>query len=150
MAKYTVCCFKDYDDLLEFERERWGKTGEETCHQWWFDNGRIEVVKLTLLDDFQPIETIDELCFVNCSVDDCKDEKVLQWYKKMRGRICIYKTNPKILMETLGAEDDEECEEIRIVITIPKNLSNEELKMVEKFKNYIISQGCENVTIEER
>ena len=28
-------------------------------------------------------EVIDEFDFINCSIDDCKNEKFLQWYKEL-------------------------------------------------------------------
>ena len=83
MAKYTVCCFKDYDELFDWERKRFGRDGKETNHTWWSDNGRIEIVSLCTMDNPPTQSVIDEFVFMNCSIDDCKNEKFLQWYKEM-------------------------------------------------------------------
>lgn len=108
MAKYTVYCFKDYDELLDWESNHFGKYGKETNHEWWGDNGRIQVVKLTLLDDFQPIETIDELCFVNCSIDDCKNEKFLHWYKELERKQADQVKRIKELEEKMRKEHEDD------------------------------------------
>ena len=83
MAKYTVCCFKDYDELLDWERERFGRDGKVTNHKWWSDNGRIQILSLYTMDNPPSEEVIDEFNFINCSIDDCKNEKFLQWYKDL-------------------------------------------------------------------
>lgn len=83
MAKYTVYCFKDYDELLDWERERFGNYGKETNHEWMFDNGRIQILSLCTMDKPPTQEVIDEFDFINCSIDDCKNEKFLQWYKEL-------------------------------------------------------------------
>lgn len=83
MAKYLVGCFKNYDELLDWERERFGRDGKETNHSWWCDNGRIEILSLCTMDNPPRQEVIDEFVFINCSIDDCKNEKFLQWYKEM-------------------------------------------------------------------
>ena len=94
MAKFTVCCFKDYDELLEFEKEQFGKNSPETGHLWslwsydsWsYDVSRIHYVRFTLLDNFsgfpwmEGLNGVDEILFINCSIDGCKDEKFLQMY----------------------------------------------------------------------
>ena len=86
MAKYTVYCFKDYDELLDWERERFGRDGKVTNHKWWSDNGRIQILSLYTMDNPPSEEVIDEFNFINCSIDDCKNEKFLQWYKEMEER----------------------------------------------------------------
>lgn len=83
MAKYTVYCFKDYDELLDWESNHFGKYGKETNHEWWSDNGRIQILSLCTMDNPPTQEVIDEFDFINCSIDDCKNEKFLQWYKEL-------------------------------------------------------------------
>lgn len=83
MAKYTVYCFKDYDELLDWEMNHFGKYGKETNHEWWGDNGRIQILSLCTMDNPPTQEVIDEFDFINCSIDDCKNEKFLQWYKEL-------------------------------------------------------------------
>lgn len=83
MAKYTVYCFKDYDELLDWESNHFGKYGKETNHEWWYDNGRIQILSLCTMDNPPTQEVIDEFDFINCSIDDCKNEKFLQWYKEL-------------------------------------------------------------------
>lgn len=92
MAKFTVYCFKDYDELLEFEKEQFGKNSPETGHLWSFDRGRIRCVNLTFLNNFWGfpemvgLNVVDEIIFINCSIDDCKDERFLQMYKEVERR----------------------------------------------------------------
>ena len=83
MAKYTVYCFKNYDELLDWESNHFGKYGKETNHEWMFDNGRIQILSLCTMDKPPTQEVIDEFDFINCSIDDCKNEKFLQWYKEL-------------------------------------------------------------------
>ena len=114
MAKYIVCCFKDYDELLEFEKEQFGKNSPETGHLWSFDRGRIHCVSLTLLNNFRSfpwmdgLNGVDELLFINCSIDDCKDEKFLQIYKEMKRKQAEREKQIKELEEKMRKKHEDD------------------------------------------
>ena len=114
MAKYTVCCFKDYDELLKFEKEQFGQNSPETGHLWSFDRGRIHCVNLTLLNNFRSfpwmegLNGVDEILFMNCSMDDCTDEKFLQWYKEMEERRAEEAKRLKELEEKMRKEHEDD------------------------------------------
>lgn len=114
MAKYTVCCFNDYDELLEFEKEQFGKNSPETGHLWSFDRGRIYCVRLTLLNNFRSfpwmdgLNGVDEILFINCSIDDCKDEKFLQIYKEMERKQAEREKQIKELEEKMRKEHEDD------------------------------------------
>lgn len=113
-GKYTVCCFKDYDELLEFEKEQFGKNSPETSHLWSFDRGRIHCISLTLLNNFRSfpwmdgLNGVDEILFINCSIDDCKDEKFLQIYKEMERKQAEREKQIKELEENMRKEHEDD------------------------------------------
>lgn len=108
MAKYIVGCFKNYDELLDWERERFGRDGKETNHEWWGDNGRIEILSLCTMDNPPRQTVIDEFVFMNCSADDCKNEKFLQWYKEMEERRAEQEKRSKELEEKMREEHEDD------------------------------------------
>jgi hypothetical protein len=108
MAKYTVYCFKDYDELLDWERERFGRDGKVTNHKWWSDNGRIQILSLYTMDNPPSEEVIDEFDFINCSIDDCKNEKFLQWYKELERKQAEQVKRIKELEETMRKEHEDD------------------------------------------
>lgn len=108
MAKYTVYCFKDYDELLEFEKEQFGRDGKVTNHEWWGDNGRIQILSLCTMDNPPTQEVIDEIDFINCSIDDCKNEKFLQWYKELERKQADQVKRIKELEEKMRKEYEDD------------------------------------------
>ena len=108
MAKYIVGCFKNYDELLDYERERFGRDGKVTNHEWWSDNGRIEILSLCTMDNPPTQEVIDEIVFINCSIYDCKNEKFLQWYKELERKQDEQVKRIKELEETMRKEHEDD------------------------------------------
>lgn len=108
MAKYTVYCFKDYDELLEFEKEQFGRDGKVTNHEWWGDNGRIQILSLCTMDKPPTQEVIDEFDFINCSIDDCKNEKFLQWYRELERKQADQVKRIKELEEEMRKEYEDD------------------------------------------
>lgn len=66
-------------------------------------------------------------------------------------RFSGYQKEWKDYLETIEKEIEEEIkeEDIQIVIHISKNPSEEEVRRVEFYKNFIIRQGHKNVIVEE-
>lgn len=108
MAKYTVYCFKDYDELLDWESNHFGKYGKETNHEWFGDNGRIQILSLCTMDNPPTHAVIDNFEFINCSIDDCKNEKFLQWYKEMERKQAEREKRIKELEEKMRKEREDE------------------------------------------
>lgn len=70
--KAILLCFKDYDDLFRYRRETM-KRLERYCDG--FRNGDT-MYKLGLMDSSTACGlSVDEVFFVNCSIDDCEDER---------------------------------------------------------------------------
>ena len=108
MAKYIVGCFKNYDELLNYERERFGRDGKESNHSWWYDNGRVEILSLCTMDNPPRQEVLDEFVFINCSIYDCKNEKFLQWYKELERKQADQVKRIKELEETMRKEHEDD------------------------------------------
>ena len=69
--KAILLCFKDYDDLFRYRRETMRRL-ERYCDG--FRNGDT-MYKLGLMNSSTACGlSVDEVFFVNCSIDDCEDE----------------------------------------------------------------------------
>ena len=69
--KAILLCFKDYDDLFRYRREIMRRL-ERYCDG--FRNGDT-MYKLGLMNSSTACGlSVDEVFFVNCSIDDCEDE----------------------------------------------------------------------------
>ena len=68
--KAILLCFKDYDDLFRYRRETMNRL-ERYCDG--FRNGDT-MYKLGLMNSSTACGlSVDEVFFVNCSIDDCED-----------------------------------------------------------------------------
>lgn len=71
IKKAILFCFKDYDDLFRYRRETMRRL-ERYCNG--FRNGDT-MYKLGLMNSSTACGLfVNEVFFVNCSIDDCEDE----------------------------------------------------------------------------
>ena len=71
IKKTILLCFKDYDDLFRYRRETMRRLER---YYDGFRNGDI-MYKLGLMNSSTACGlSVDEVFFVNCSIDDCEDE----------------------------------------------------------------------------
>ena len=69
--KIILFCFKDYDDLFRYRRENMSRLER---HYDRFRNGDT-MYKLGLMNSSTACGLfVNEVFFVNCSIDDCRDE----------------------------------------------------------------------------
>ena len=69
--KIILLCFKDYDDLFRYRRENMSRL-ERYCGG--FRNGDT-MYKLGLMNSNTVCGlSVNEVFFVNCSIDECRDE----------------------------------------------------------------------------
>lgn len=104
--KAILLCFKDYDDLFRYRRETMNRL-ERYCDG--FRNGDT-MYKLGLMNSSTTCGlSVDEVFFVNCSIDDCEDEDfklTLRVLEKWRTKVHYDPKDTEKFQEELQANLD--------------------------------------------
>lgn len=106
IKKTILLCFKDYDDLFRYRRETMRRL-EHYCDG--FKNGNT-MYKLGLMNSSTACGlSVDEVFFVNCSIDDCEDEDfklTLRVLEKWRTKVHYDPKDTEKFQEELQANLD--------------------------------------------
>jgi hypothetical protein len=104
--KIILLCFKDYDDLFRYRRENMSRL-ERYCND--FRNGDT-MYKLGLMNSNTVCGlSVNEVFFVNCSIDDCDDEDfklTLRVLEKWRTKVHYDPKDTEKFQEELQANLD--------------------------------------------